>query len=63
VFAVATAVCPLLALLLAVELLNRVLRRDRAASSIEMVSGTGPRPPETGAEQRLLTAANLSGQR
>ncbi len=44
VFAVAVAACPPLALLLAVELLNRALKRHRA----ETASETGTETGETG---------------
>ncbi|MFF0144451.1 uncharacterized protein DUF2637 [Amycolatopsis sulphurea] len=44
VFAVAVAACPPLALLLAVELLNRALKRHRAETS----NGTGTETAETG---------------
>jgi hypothetical protein len=48
VFAVAVAACPPLALLLAVELLNRALKRHRAETTAETVSETGTETTETG---------------
>lgn len=48
VFAIAVAACPPLALLLAVELLNRALKRRRA----ETASGTGNEITETGETAR-----------
>lgn len=48
VFAVAVAACPPLALLLAVELLNRALKRHRAEATAETVSETGTESGETG---------------
>jgi hypothetical protein len=51
VFAVAVAACPPLALLLAVELLNRVLKRHRAETTESAV--TGETGDETGSVVRL----------
>jgi hypothetical protein len=48
VFAVAVAACPPLALLLAVELLNRALKRHRAEASVETVSETSTETGEAG---------------
>ncbi|HEX5401481.1 MAG TPA: DUF2637 domain-containing protein [Pseudonocardiaceae bacterium] len=56
VFAVAVAACPPLALLLAVELLNRALKRHRAETASRIATETGE-PVETGCVVRLATVS------
>lgn len=67
VFAVAVAACPPLALLLAVELLNRALKRHRAGTSAETATETrtetaetGETGDETGAVVRLAVVSDES---
>jgi hypothetical protein len=58
VFAVAVAACPPLALLLAVELLNRALKRHRAETVDETAyetDGTNETPDETASVVRLAS--------
>ncbi len=59
VFAVAVAACPPLALLLAVELLNRALKRHRAETSIE-TGETSETGEETGRVVRLAVVSDES---
>jgi len=61
VFAVAVAACPPLALLLAVELLNRALKRHRAETTNETgieTAETGETGDETGAVVRLAVVSD-----
>jgi hypothetical protein len=59
VFAVAVAACPPLALLLAVELLNRALKRHRA----EIASETGTGTNETGVTDNEIGRGGASVER
>ena len=62
VFAVAVAACPPLALLLAVELLNRALKRHRAETSAETATETDE-TAETGDETAsMVRLAVVSGE-
>jgi Protein of unknown function (DUF2637) len=64
VFAVAVAVCPPLALLLAVELLNQALKRHRAETTSETsneTTDTGETGDETAPVVRLAAVSNESG--
>ncbi|CAL9669139.1 hypothetical protein SUDANB95_07358 [Actinosynnema sp. ALI-1.44] len=58
VFAVAVAACPPLALLLAVELLNRALKRHRAETTGETSTETGETGDETRSVVRLAVGSD-----
>ncbi|WP_116042937.1 DUF2637 domain-containing protein [Amycolatopsis palatopharyngis] len=63
VFAVAVAACPPLALLLAVELLNRALKRHRAETANDTITENGETPEigyETGRVVRLAVVPEQS---
>lgn len=60
VFAVAVAACPPLALLLAVELLNRALKRYRAETASETGTETGETGDGTGSVVRLAVVPDES---
>jgi hypothetical protein len=55
VFAIAVAACPPLALLLAVELLNRALKRHRAETTVETGTETNERGDEAAPVVRLAS--------
>jgi hypothetical protein len=59
VFAIAVAACPPLALLLAVELLNRALKRHRAKATCETAIETDETDEETG---RVVSLAVVSDE-
>lgn len=60
VFAVAVAACPPLALLLAVELLNRALKRHRTGTASETTTGTGETAETNDETGRVVRLARWS---
>ncbi len=62
VFAVAVAACPPLALLLAVELLNRALKRHRAETASETGTETGETGETDEETARVVRLAVVSGE-